>query len=53
MYDYRDDEIDALKRKLEGRPPKKEITLGPESVLPVEELVGEALKILNKALHND
>lgn len=47
MYDYRDDEIDALKRELAGLPPRKEIILPEGSFLTLDELVERASNVLD------
>ena len=47
MYSYDQDIIDELQRKLDGRPPKKEITLPPESLMTIDEVTKDAMKIYN------
>ncbi len=52
MYNYDHDEIDRLQRIIDGKPPRKEITL-PADALMTKDEVSKALKdAWNKAIKN-
>lgn len=48
MHNYLYDELDELKRKLDGKPPRKETTLPPSSTLNANQVVNGALRIMAK-----
>lgn len=52
MYNYQDDEIDALKRQFAGLPPRREILLPPDSMMASKQVTAHASKLLYKILKN-
>ncbi len=50
MYNYDRDEIDRLQRIIDGRPPRKEITLPADAIMTRKEVSKSAMDAWKKAV---